>query len=534
VSEPSYTYDEGGVRRTVDAVRWVEAQARTPRRPLPPPLTAQPSGDRGGVLRVLGPRDATSGYYPGALETYVALTRTWEVLGAAWVLEIRGNPLSLTRYFGRRFGAHDDGTPVWVTDGCPCAQPGDRQPGPTPPPVALPCCPGGVAQALCLTITLAQCNCLNGTYRLVWNADPAFPDTWIGAGPACGSIPNTRWRFYCKTPATPAFELAFDCGPTVSVVNLDCQAVSSSVTCSPFAASGTGTISNPEVGGCCTAAQTFTWALAADNGTCAGGDDTNNPPAVPGSVVTCDSVPCTENDLPRQWTVTVAGVTNGICARCTVANGTWTLDYVNAGGCTWATPETIDCAGTQSIALIQDDAGSVRYRLTLSAVAEYQCLYANWHCCGPNTFTRISTDPNCATSPATLVATPVGDCSGKIGGGGGGGGVTGSGCCDGYTLPATLHITFQGASGATSVTLTYVAASSGWAATGWLGDSGVPGGNLLLKCVQGSWSLLFAGNTGTAGTALPNSTPLCSPPHITFDCTLAFGATAPLTATVTT
>lgn len=112
--------------------------------------------------------------------------------------------------------------------------------------------------------------------------------------------------------------------------------------------------------------------------------------------------------MPQQWSLTVAGYTNGDCDDCNNLNGTFILTIVfgTAPDCFWDSPHfnlcestnwwRLDCDGT-NFNLFPKNGGVIAYVLPI----------ASFNCLGSNTLPISTGVTVCGGAPASLTITPV-------------------------------------------------------------------------------------------------------------------------------
>lgn len=143
----------------------------------------------------------------------------------------------------------------------------------------------------------------------------------------------------------------------------------------------------------------------------------------------CGSIgPCCDcSSVPRQYTISVAGVVNNVnCDRCSIYNGDFTLTFRTSGGelgCVWTDgdgyPGSNDvCCGSlgddaEQIWLLECDeliSGSWILLPSMTCFANgayYTKLRADWSCLGVNTLTLVTAGDVCTGWPASITLTPV-------------------------------------------------------------------------------------------------------------------------------
>lgn len=117
------------------------------------------------------------------------------------------------------------------------------------------------------------------------------------------------------------------------------------------------------------------------------------------------------NPSPAQWTMTVAGTTNGTCVNCNNANGTFILNYVS--GCRWASAPFALCGGASSWILdVGVPAGQASLQVLGSPVLPTQrVLYrknlAGWQPFGPNGMIFVQRGLQCNNWPVSITLNAV-------------------------------------------------------------------------------------------------------------------------------
>ncbi len=118
-----------------------------------------------------------------------------------------------------------------------------------------------------------------------------------------------------------------------------------------------------------------------------------------GIATTTDCPQC--NPAPRQWVVSVAGVTNGSCSDCARLNGT--LLFTHATGCYWPSNTVYPC-GITDPCFLEYQPANTRWELFVGAT--YARAAADWNCLGSNVMSLV-TPTGCNNWPATLTVEPL-------------------------------------------------------------------------------------------------------------------------------
>lgn len=115
--------------------------------------------------------------------------------------------------------------------------------------------------------------------------------------------------------------------------------------------------------------------------------------------------------MPRRWTVTLAGLTGGVCSDCHLINGTYTLtrDSAFTGYCCW-TAQHPACGGASprnSLRLVRLPHFTGLLIITDSAWAAQYAAQEPFDCHGANTLVLDDQSPMCGNYPATLTIEPL-------------------------------------------------------------------------------------------------------------------------------
>lgn len=131
-------------------------------------------------------------------------------------------------------------------------------------------------------------------------------------------------------------------------------------------------------------------------------------------ITTCAQCPT----APAQWSMTVAGITNGFCTNCARWNGSWTLTNHTitgraGGACYWSTPAEAGAAPCLFAA-----SNSPRWQLLLTATqaeltvdggggGSWTLAIGSFNCTGTNVLSKVSADTDCNNWPATITIDPI-------------------------------------------------------------------------------------------------------------------------------
>lgn len=159
-----------------------------------------------------------------------------------------------------------------------------------------------------------------------------------------------------------------------------------------------------------------------------------------GKPILCETCPCTTgmacictctscpDGAPAEWTITLAGILNGLCGDCDNLNTTFTFTY--ASGCIWACPLEF-CGGDPDFITFSYSGTSWELQFPASAGSTaYSVAEAAGDCTAVKTLAFVSTGLSCINWPLTVDVIPVGSgaCTTVC-----------NGCCPGGA-PATLTV----------------------------------------------------------------------------------------------
>lgn len=123
---------------------------------------------------------------------------------------------------------------------------------------------------------------------------------------------------------------------------------------------------------------------------------------------------CGCTSMPHDYTVVMAGVTDGTCTGCGAAhNRTWNLIFNDSApsDCRWFdTLGVVDpCDAIDSLGVeITCDGTYVYVKFAGDrSYASYRKLQVDWSCLGSNELDLYASDAGCANYPATVTATPA-------------------------------------------------------------------------------------------------------------------------------
>lgn len=117
----------------------------------------------------------------------------------------------------------------------------------------------------------------------------------------------------------------------------------------------------------------------------------------------------------RCWELILAGVTNGTCSLCGGYNRAYILEKVGSNplaNCQWRINLTCPCNAPTicGINMLEDTTNTDYMAITISdgvfGITRYRLLKTEFDCNGPNTFTRVTTQPACSF-PTTLTIEPI-------------------------------------------------------------------------------------------------------------------------------
>src|SRR5262245_18603676 len=120
----------------------------------------------------------------------------------------------------------------------------------------------------------------------------------------------------------------------------------------------------------------------------------------------CDCSVCPDG-TPKQWKVTLSGVTNGVCTQCASFNGDFILDRQAVPGCLWSYSIPGSPCGYPALSLAISKSGST-YRLSVFIGSN-----ANWLLTSSTpldclaTYTPTNTLSLGCNWPSTVTATPI-------------------------------------------------------------------------------------------------------------------------------
>ncbi len=223
--------------------------------------------------------------------------------------------------------------------------------------------------------------------------------------------------------------------------------------------------------------------------------------------------PCSKN-MPYQWQLVIAGITQGSCVSdCTKLNITTTLTYI--GNCVWESPFIpAICADGDNTFQLSNFLGF--WTLAHGGGPYTLKTDAEFNCCSENIFTGGPTTPLCNYSNQTATITPL---NSKCPANPPDPNCLCSDCCpDAHPAPSTLYAHLSGGGGNCVACLTGITVRLNGSGGSWSGQFIPSCGrltNIVLTCVGKKWHIqLTGGCSGPIRQGAPAHDDLCNPFNI--------------------